>query len=244
MANFNERLDDLNLDGLKIIQKVDGYGFTSDSVLLANFVKAKKSDKCVEIGVGSGIISILVNYKEKPQKIYGFEIQKETALLAKRNVELNSMQNCIEVINDKIQNFKQYINDGDIDVVFSNPPYFKYDKNVCGDCEEKVCSRFDLHLPLHDFFESASRMLKFGGKLFFINDSKRLDECFKVMKTYNVTPKRIYFVHPSVNKNSTVFLCEAVKGGKESLIVMPPLFTNNLDGDYIETIQKLYKEHK
>ena len=56
-----ERLDDLNLDGLKIIQRKDGYNFTSDSVLLANFVKTKKTDICVEIGAGCGVISILVN---------------------------------------------------------------------------------------------------------------------------------------------------------------------------------------
>ena len=70
-----ERLDDLQLDGLKIIQKEGGYGFTSDSVLLANFVKTKHSDVCVEVGTGSGIISILVNYKEAPAKIFAFEFQ-------------------------------------------------------------------------------------------------------------------------------------------------------------------------
>ena len=98
MIKTSERLDDLNLDGLKIIQKIDGYGFTSDSVLLANFVKTKKNDVCLEIGTGSGVISILVNYKEKPHKIYAFEIQEEVAKLAKRNIELNNMQNQINVI--------------------------------------------------------------------------------------------------------------------------------------------------
>lgn len=242
MLNGGERLDDLNLDGLQIIQKINGYGFTSDSVLLANFVKTKKQDTCVEIGTGCGIISILVNYKEKPNKILAFEIQENASELAKRNVELNKMQNKIEIICDKVQNFKTYIKDGEVDVVFSNPPYFKYDKNVCGVEQEKVCSRFDLHLPLCDFFECSSKMLKFGGKLYFVNDSQRLNECFCEMEKYNLKPKRIYFVHPNENKNSTVFLCEATKGGKENLIIMPPLFTNNLDGDYIQTIQKLYKK--
>ena len=77
--------------------------------------------------------------------------------------------------------------------------------------------------------------------MFFVNDSSRLGECFAEMKKFNLTPKRIYFVHPNNSKNSTVFLCEAVLGGKDGLVVMPPLFTNNLNGDYIQTIQKLYK---
>ena len=77
-----ERLDDLQLDGLKILQNPQGYNFTSDSVLLANFVQTKHKDICVEVGTGCGIISILVNYKEKPKKIYAFEIQKDVAELA------------------------------------------------------------------------------------------------------------------------------------------------------------------
>lgn len=239
--NNLERIDDLDLDGLKIIQKVGGYGFTSDSVLLANFVRAKKTDTCVEIGTGCGVISILVNYKEKPKKIYAFEVQKEAALLAKRNVELNNMQGNIEVVFDRVQNFKKFFCDGEVDVVFSNPPYFKYDATMCGEIEEKIISRFDKELPLNELFETASKMLKFGGKFYFVNISTRLAECFETMKKYNLAPKRMYVVHPNQNKNASVFLCECVKGGKDGLIIMPPLFTNNLDGDYIQTIQKLYK---
>lgn len=237
----DERLDDLNLDGLKIIQKIGGYGFTSDSVLLANFVSTKHTDTCVEIGTGSGIISILVNYKENPKKIFSFEIQPEQSELAHRNTQLCNMSN-IEVINDKIQNFEKYLSIGEIDVIFANPPYFKYDSKVCGENEQKILSRFDKELTVEDFFSCASKLLKFGGKLFFIQDSTRLDECFVVMKKYNLSPKKMYFVHPNQNKNSTVFLCEASKGGKKGLKIMPPLFANNLEGDYIQTIQKLYKK--
>ena len=244
MINSGERIDDLNLDGLKIIQKINGYGFTSDSVLLANFVKTKKKDICVEIGTGSGIISVLVNYKEKPQKIYAFEIQKEAAELAKRNVELNNMQNQIEVICSPIQNHKQFLSDGNIDVLFCNPPYFKYDRTVCGEVEEKIISRFDKLLPLSKLFECSSKLLKFGGKMFFVYPSQRQFECFVEMKKNNLSPKRMYFVHPNNSKDSTVFLCEAVKGGKDGVVIMPPLFTNNLNGDYIETIQKLYKTNQ
>lgn len=242
--NSDERLDDLNLDGLKIIQTKSGYGFTSDSVLLANFVKAKHKDVCVEIGTGSGVISVLVNYKENPQKIYAFEIQKDVADLASRNFELNNMHNKIETVCDKVQNYKKYLQEASVDVVFANPPYFKYDQNVCGQQEQKILSRFDKTLSLDDLFLCASKMLKFGGKMFFVYASSRMHECINTMKQFNLMPKRMYFVHPNKTKNSTVFLCEAVKGGKSELLILPPLFANNLNGDYIQTIQKLYKQNK
>lgn len=237
----NLRVDDLNLDGLKLYQDPNGYGFTSDSVLLANFVRAKRKDICAEIGTGSGIISILVNYKEKPNKIFAFEIQEKVAYLAKKNVELNNMQNQIEIVSDTVQNFKNYINCGSVDVVFCNPPYFKFDQTVSGENEEKIVSRFDKELPLEDLFLCASKMLKFGGKMFFVMCAERMAECFSVMEKYNLIPKRIYFAHPNENKDASVFLCEACKGAKMGLKIMPPLFTNNLDGDYVQTIQKLYK---
>ena len=109
MLNDSERLDDLQLDGLKIIQDKNKYNFTSDSALLANFVSAKKNDNCVEIGCGSGVISILVNHKCNPKKIYAFEIQKSMAELAKRNIELNNLNEKIEVINAPIQEFENYL---------------------------------------------------------------------------------------------------------------------------------------
>ncbi len=237
----NLRVDDLNLDGLKLFQEPNGYGFTSDSVLLANYVRAKHKDKCVEIGTGSGIISILVNYKEKPDKIFAFEIQEKVACLAKKNVELNNMQNQIDIISDAVQNFKKYIECGCADVVFCNPPYFKFDQTVSGENEEKIVSRFDRELSLEDLFLCASKMLKFGGKMFFVMCSERMAECFSVMEKNNIVPKRIYFAHPNEKKDASVFLCEGVKGAKMGLKIMPPLFTNNLNGDYVQTIQKLYK---
>lgn len=236
-----ERIDDLNLDGLKIIQQIGGYSFTSDSVLLANFVKAKNSDVCLEVGTGSGIISILVNYKEKPQKIYCYEIQKSVATLASRNIQLNDMQNEIEVISDKVQNWQKYNEANSIDVIFSNPPYFKFDSKVCSKNEERNISRSDKYLTLPELLGSVEKLLKVGGKFYFIYDSSRLDEVFVELKNNKLTPKKIFFVHPNENKNSSVFLCEAVKGGKQFLKVLEPLFTNNLDGDYVQTIQKLYK---
>jgi len=237
-----ERLDDLNLDNLKIIQKVGGYGFTSDSVLLANFVSAKHNETCLEIGAGCGIISILVNYKERPKRIYAFEMQDSQADLLQRNVQLCNMQEQICPINDKIQNWQNYLTAGQIDVIFSNPPYFKFDENVCGNIQEKIFSRFDKELPLDDLFFHTNKLLKFGGKFYFVYDSSRLNECLIKLKEFLLMPKCIYFVHPNQSKNSTVFLCEAVKGGKDSLKILPPLFTNNLDGDYVQTIQKLYKK--
>ena len=74
--NSNERIDDLQFASLKIIQDKSKYCFTSDAAILANFVKAKKTETVCEIGTGTGVISILLSKKQNPKKIVAFEIQE------------------------------------------------------------------------------------------------------------------------------------------------------------------------
>ena len=96
----DERLDDLNCKGLKILQKVDGFCFGMDSVLIANFAKVPKREAVVaDLGTGTGIISILVAGKQKIEKIFAIEIQDELVDMAKRSVEYNGLNDKIEVIN-------------------------------------------------------------------------------------------------------------------------------------------------
>ena len=233
------RLDDLNLDGLKLYQYPEGYNFTSDSVLLANFVKTKHSDICVEIGSGSGIISILVNYKTKPKKIFAFEIQKKYANLCEKNVEFNNMQNVIQTINDDIKNYNKYINK-QVDIVFCNPPYFANVQK--SESEEIAICKHESYLPLKQLLEITSKMLKFGGKFFIVYPATRIAELMYELINVSLQPKKIFFAQPNANKNANTVFVECIKNGKNGTIVMPTLITNNLNGDYISTIQKLYRD--
>lgn len=233
------KLDDLNLDGLKIYQYKNGYNFTSDSVLLSNFVKTKKSDVCLEVGTGSGIISILVNYKNNPKKIYAFEFQQKYANLAQKNFDYNNMTN-IEVVCDKIQNYKKYIN-FNVDVIFCNPPYYN-----CGEItsqkEEVLICKHQKYLPLEELILCVSKMLKFKGKFFVVYPANRISELIYELVKNNLQPKKMFFAQPTDNKNANTVFIECIKGGKTGTIVMPTLITNNLDGEYVETIQKLYRD--
>lgn len=237
----NERLDDLQLGGLKIIQDKTKYCFTSDSAILANFVTAKKSDKVCEIGTGTGVISILLTHKQNPEKIYAFEVQKETAELAKRNVDLNLLNDKIEIINSPIQDFEKYVKRESFDVVVSNPPYRKVSqKSLVSLREEEAISKHEVKLNLDELVSCAKNLLKFGGKFFLVYDATRTAELIYKLKQNNLEPKIMFFTSPSPTKNPVLVLIEAVKGGKEQVNVLPTLITNDKDGNYIYTIQNLY----
>ena len=119
----DERLDDLELDNLMIIQRKNGYKFSTDSVLLANFAKGKPSDVCVDLCSGGGVVAILFSYKNKIIKMYAIEIQKSQAEMSRRSIEYNKLN--IEVINDDLKNLKQIFGAETIDVITVNPPYNK-----------------------------------------------------------------------------------------------------------------------
>lgn len=241
----DEILDDLQLDGLKIIQNRKKYCFTSDAIILANFVNAKKSDLVCEIGTGSGVISILINYKCSPKNIIAFEIQSSMADMAKRSVKYNNLENKIEVINAPIQSCFDFIEKESFDVVVSNPPYKKiFPKSLVSKTEENSVAKHEVKLNLDQLVFYANKLLKFGGKFYIIYDASRSAELIYKLKDKKLEPKRIFFTSPSERANRILILIEAVKNGKEGVKILPTLITNDKNGDYIYAIQKLYKGEK
>ena len=127
----NERIDDLEFKNLKIIQNKDGFCFGIDSVLLADFAKnIKRGANVLDLGTGTGIISILLCGKTDLSNIIGVEIQKEVAEMANRSIKLNNLENKFEVLNDNILNLKNIYDNQSFDVIVTNPPYKKKNTGI------------------------------------------------------------------------------------------------------------------
>lgn len=239
----NEVLEDLQLDGLRIIQNRKKYCFTSDSVILSNFVNAKKSDLVCEIGTGSGIISILINKKCQPKKITAFEIQPYMADMAKRSIKLNNIEDKIEIINAPIQECFNFVKKESFDIVVSNPPYQKIvNVDFISKNEEEAISKHEVKLTLDELLDCSKKLLRFGGRFYIVYYAKRTAELLYKLKNNNLEPKKIFFTAPSHDSSPILVLVEAVKGGKEGVIILPTLITNDKNGEYLYTIQKIYKK--
>lgn len=236
--DVNERIEDLQCQGLKIIQNKEYYTFTSDSVILANFIKMKKGDKCAEIGTGCAVIPVLLSAKTDFEKICAFEIQPQMARLAEKNVILNNLQDKIEIVSDDARNFKHHFKSESFDVVFSNPPYMQ--SNVTGNAKSvRDIARHDKTLPIDDLCQTAFNMLKFGGKFYLVYTSKRTAELIAMLKKFHLEPKRMFFTQNGKDRVVLVVI-EAVKGGKQGVEVLPALETNDQNGDYLNTLKTKY----
>lgn len=231
----SERLDDLQFEGLKIVQDENLYAFTSDSVVLANFLKIKKGERAVEIGSGSGVISILATKKTNVKEIIAFELQQSLYEMSLKSLAINKIDN-IKIINDDARNFKKYIAHGSADVVFSNPPYKKEGAAVKNENESKAIARHEKSLPLCDLAKVASDMLRFGGRAYFVYDADRSAEMIYYLICNNLQPKCMFFTENG-RKKPILFVVEAVKGGKSGVKVLPNIVTNDKDGNYIQEIK-------
>lgn len=217
-----ERLDDLEYDGLFVIQKKGGYCFTSDAVLLANFVKAGSKERAAELGTGSGVISVLVAAKTKVREIVAMEIQPRLADSAARSVEMNGQSARIKVVETDIRCAAKVFGTGGFDVVFANPPYYADN----GGSGERDVARSEVMATLEDFIKSGAELLKFGGRFYAVNKTEKLAETFYLMKRYGIEPKVLQMIVPKEGKAPDVFLVEGKKGGNVGLKTLPVRYTN------------------
>lgn len=239
-----ERIDDLQLKGLKLIQNPDAFCFGIDAVLLSDFAKAKKGDVVVDIGTGTGVIPILMSAKTNAAKFFAIEIQKEMAEMAKRSVVLNEESGSlekgrIEIICADIKDSKSIIKDGSVNVVTCNPPYMN-GEGLKNDNESVMLARHEISCSLNDVLCEGARMLKTGGHYYMVHRPARLEDVMYLMRENHLEPKRMRMVHPYANKDANMVLIEAVKYSKSFMKVEAPLIVYEQGGKYTEEIYRIY----
>lgn len=239
----NERIDDLEYKNLKIIQNTTGFCFGIDSVLLSDFAKnIKKNSTVIDIGTGTGIISILLSSKTDLNKIYGIEIQEDVANMAKRSVELNNLQNKIEIINTNIKNIFEYLKPNETDVIVTNPPYMKLNTGAINEDRKKLISRHEVECTLEDIIKISYKLLKSNGEFYLIHRAERIVDVLYNLRQYKLEPKILRFIQPNINKEPNLVLIKAVKNAGYQLKIEKPLIIYDENGNYTDEILKIYNK--
>ena len=235
-----ERLDDLQCDGLYLIQNPDKFCFGIDAVLLSNFVKVKKDGYAVDLCTGSGIVPILLSTKTKAKRITGIEIQSDIADMASRSVSYNKLDEKIDIINDDISNALKYIKHSCVDTVCVNPPYMKDMAAIKNPDLPLAIARHELLTDLESVINIANMLLKQNGRFFMIHRPSRLSEIFASMKQNRIEPKRIRFIHSYIYSKANLVLIEGLKGSGVWLDVEPPLAVYKEKNVYTDEVLKIY----
>ena len=213
-----ERLDEVN-DKLSLIQKTDGLTFGTDALLLASYITSRGASG-LELGSGSGIISLLLLTRGKLSRASALEVQEEYADLTRRNAALNSLSEQLTAISCDLRDFKAQES---FDVVYTNPPYMKVDSGKANGLSKKNIARHEVHGTIDNFCLCASKALKYGGTFACVYRPDRLTDLIDSMRKRRLEPKRMTFVHADALSRPSMVLIEARLGGGASLDLTAPL---------------------
>ena len=239
----NERIDDLEFKGLKIIQNEKGFCFGMDSVLLSDFAKNMKNNSTVlDLGTGTGIIPILLCGKTNLKKVVGIEIQQDVANMAKRSSQLNNLQDRFEVVNTNIIDLKNIYEKQSFDVIVTNPPYKKENTGITNENEAKLISRHEITANLEDFISISKDLLKDKGEFYMVHRPERLVDILSLMRKYKIEAKILKFVSPNKNKEPNLILIKGIKNANSFLRVEKNLYVYNEEGKYTNEILKIYSK--
>ncbi len=239
----NERIDDLEFKGLKIIQNEKGFCFGMDSVLLSDFAKNMKNNSTVlDLGTGTGIIPILLCGKTNLKKVVGIEIQQDVANMAKRSSQLNNLQDRFEVVNTNIIDLKNIYEKQSFDVIVTNPPYKKENTGITNENKAKLISRHEITANLEDFISISKDLLKDKGEFYMVHRPERLVDILSLMRKYKIEPKILKFVSPNKNKEPNLILIKGIKNANSFLKIEKNLYVYNEDGKYTNEILKIYNK--
>lgn len=236
----DERVDDLQRNGYRIIQKKKGFCFGMDAVLLSGFARVRPGETAVDFGTGTGIIPILLSAKTEGKSFAGLEIQEEMAEMAARSVRLNGIDGRVSIVQGDIKEASQIFGKASFDVVTSNPPYMNDAHGLKNPDLPKAISRHEVLCTLDDVVREAALVLKPGGRFYMVHRPHRLAEIITVLREYKLEPKRMKLVHPFVDKDANMVLVEACRGGRSMMKVEAPVIVYQQPGVYSSEIYDIY----
>lgn len=236
----NERIDELQRNGYKIIQNAEKFCFGMDAVLLTGFARIGEGEAVLDMGTGTGIIPILLEAKTAAAHFTALEIQEESVDMARRSVRLNGLTDKIDVVMGDIKEADTLFPAASFDVITCNPPYMIKQHGLANPDAPKAIARHELLCTFEDVARNAARLLKTGGKFFLVHRPFRLAELIVTLTKYGIEPKRLQLVYPYVDKEPNMVLIEGCRGGKPRLTVEKPLIVYKSPGVYTDEIYKVY----
>ena len=235
-----ERLDDLQCEGLKIIQRPDAFRFGTDSVLLADFAAPRRGERAVDLGCGTGAIALLMAGHQPAMEVDAVELQADIADMAARSVALNALGARVRVHALDMREAWRTLGAGRFSLAVCNPPYGRSGAALESLSEAKRLARHEGDLTPGDVARAAGMLLKNGGRFCAVYPAPRAYELMRAMDDAGIAPKRIRTVHGVAGRAPKFVLLEGVKQGGEGLHWLEPLVLREADGSFSAEWHRIY----
>ncbi len=236
----DETLEDLQLRGLRLLQKKTGFRFGMDSVLLADFAAVRAQDRVADFGTGSGVLPLLLFGRGKGSEFYGIEIQPDMAEMAERTMRMNHLEDRVRIYTADAGNAWDLFGPCSMDAVVCNPPYGRAGASLKNPTQSRAVARHQEEDTLTRFFKSAFRILKGKGKISLVYPAEQALVLMQAMQRAGLEPKRFRLVYPFADKPANLVLAEGVKDAKPLLQPMPPLIVYERQGVLTNELKSVY----
>lgn len=240
MMYLNERIDDLQRGGLRVIQRADAFRFGTDAVLLADFAAPRRHDRVCDLGTGTGIIPLLLYARENTISADAVEIQPDMADMAARSMAMNGLNEKIRVLPGDLRSIRTMLPHARYDLVTCNPPYGKAGGTLLNPDASKRLARHEESCAIEDVACAAAWLLQNGGRLCCVFPAARMIELSDAMRKYRMAPKRIRMVHSRVEKAAHLCLMEGMLDARPGLIIEPPLVIYDENNAYTPELRRIY----
>ena len=211
--------------GLTLSEADGSFRLGTDALLLSAFIRENKKAWALEMGAGSGAVSLLLAKRGCFKKIHAIEIQSELYQTMVKNVDDNALDGIITPIRADVRELDPEEFKG-VSVIYANPPYMKADSGKSSPSEMRHAARHEVYGGVYDFCRAASKILKTGGRLYLVYRPDRLETLMRSLYENGFSPKRMTFVHSDAVHSPSSVLIEAVLDGKEALTLTCPFFFN------------------
>ena len=238
----NERIDDLQRGGLRVIQRTDAFRFGTDSVLLSDFASPRRHDRVCDLGTGTGVIPLLLYGREPTITADAVELQPDMAALAARSMALNGLESVLRVHAGDLRNIRELLPHGQYDLVTCNPPYGKAGGTLLNPAEGKRLARHEESCAIADVARAARWLLRSGGRLCVVFPAPRLMELCDALRACRLEPKRLRLAHSRADKAAHLCLLEGMLDAHPGLTVEAPLVIFGAGGGYTEEMRRIYGE--
>ncbi len=251
---YNELSDSLSRDSLFdgdliCFQHRNGYRFSIDSVLISHFLDVKQGDRILDLGTGSGIISMILMYRWrcKVKEVTGIEVQPGLAELARKNFRANSFEQSCRVWTCNIKEINIMLKPESYEKIVCNPPFYTPASGRTNKNSESRIARHQILATLHDFLSASAFAVKNGGAVYFIYPAARMSEFISFAEKIRLAVKKIQFVYsyPNEDAPARLILIQCIKNGGAGNEVLPPFYIYcEKNGDFSPEMQNFYKKNK
>ena len=212
---------------------------TTDSILLADFAVLHSGEKGADLGCASGLLMLMLLWREKGLRMTGLELLPEAVQLAEENLRANGLQERAELVYGDLRETARKLPNGGFDFIISNPPYYTTESGSQSPDEARSGARGEKTLRLPELCRAASQLCRSGGRVFFCYRAERLVSLLQEMREQHLEPKRIRFVHHNAASPASLLLVEGRKDGKPGLKAEPAFLIRGEDGKETEEYRRI-----